>query len=116
MQQLLKRLAVSESSHSGGDGRRVSVDYFATFLAQKIDKKREAGELRKYASMMDLDEDGFIDLHDLHTCLGNLSNERFYANDGAALRKQPADSGTKQFFPMEKLDPERAKEVCKQIR
>ena len=116
MQQLLKRLAVSESSHSGGDGRRVSVDYFANFLAQKIDKKRVAGELRKYASMMDLDEDGFIDLHDLHTCLGNLSNERFYANDGAALRKQTADSGTKQFFPMEKLDPERAKEVCKQIR
>jgi Ca2+-binding EF-hand superfamily protein len=50
----------------------VSVIYFTNFLKNKVDKKRTFDELKQFATMMDIDQDGFIDLQDLNTVIGNL--------------------------------------------
>ena len=83
---LLKRLSVSEQREGGFHSSNViSVDYFGRFLKNKIDKKREEGELMRFATMMDIDQDTFIDINDLTTCIGNLSNDAFFSNNGDAL-------------------------------
>lgn len=51
----------------------------------KVDKKRTFDELKNFAMMMDIDQDGFIDVHDLNTCVGNLKNDKFYQNNGEIL-------------------------------
>jgi len=43
--------------------------------------------------MMDIDQDGFIDVQDLNTVLGNLTNETFYKNNGEALAISSGLSG-----------------------
>ena len=35
--------------------------------------------------MMDINKDGYLDQHDLETCLGNLNNDHFYEKNGEAL-------------------------------
>ena len=45
--------------------KKVSVDYFARFLKNKVDKKCDLEELMNHAETMDIDKDGFISEHDL---------------------------------------------------
>ena len=71
----------------------VSVIYFTNFLKNKVDKKRTFDELKDFATMMDIDQDGFIDVQDLNTVLGNLTNDRFYKNNGEALAISSGLSG-----------------------
>jgi len=73
--------------------------------------------------MMDIDQDTFIDINDLNTCLGNLSNETFFANNGEQLAQS---AGVSKFssafttdaawFPKEKMSHEKAAEVVKKIK
>ena len=63
---------------SGGQSTKVTVETFAAFLKAKIDKKRELSEHEAFAYQMDVNRDGYIDVFDLETCIGNLNNDRFY--------------------------------------
>ncbi len=65
--------------------RYLPVALFAQFLKNKIDKKRDEGELRKYASYMDIDKDGIISIIDLETCMKNMKSNAFFKNCGEAL-------------------------------
>ncbi len=113
--QLLKRLAVSEAKETAGPAASaVSVDFFGRFLKGKIDKRREAGELSRFAAMMDLDQDSFVDLNDLSACLGNLQNEAFFAQNGRALAGTALTSAA--WFPKDKMSQEKAAGVVRQIR
>jgi Ca2+-binding EF-hand superfamily protein len=55
-------------------------------LKQKVEKKRDIGELRKFTNMIDIDKDGFITDPDLSTCVKNLSNSAFFRKGGEALK------------------------------
>jgi Ca2+-binding EF-hand superfamily protein len=61
------------------------VGVFAQFLKSKIDKKRSSGELKQYASYLDVDKDGYVSDIDLQTCLNNLHSNTFFKNGGEAL-------------------------------
>ena len=91
------------------------MEYFAAFLKSKVDKKVSIDELRRHASLVDIDRDGYIDKHDLETCIGNLNNARFFEDNGAALTNAGFSSDTK-FYPKEDMSQERAVEVCRQLR
>ena len=94
----------------------VPVDFFAEFLRAKIDKKRTDGELRKYASFMDVDKDGFLSEIDLQTCINNLGSDAFFRDGGEALAVS-AFSSSKKFYPAgEQLTNERAFEIVNQIK
>jgi len=108
---LLKRLKKEE----GGPSEAVSVPVFGQFLKSKVDKKRDEFELRRYASYMDVDKDGYISEEDLKTCIANLHNNQFFKNSGEALQKA-SFSSQKKFYPQKGLPQERAIELCKQIR
>lgn len=73
---LLKRLAIRrhESPEEPPSSEAVPVDMFASFLKSKVDKKRTDSEMRKYATYMDIDKDGWISAIDLDTCLKNMHN------------------------------------------
>lgn len=61
---LMKKMSISESKLNQGswNSNSVSVIYFTNFLKNKVDKKRNFDELKQFASMMDIDQDGFIDI------------------------------------------------------
>ena len=80
-----------------------------------MDKKRSSDELRRFARMMDINKDSFIDQHDLETCLGNLNNDHFYQGSGEALTNA-GFSSDHQFFPQSGLTDEKAIDVCRQLR
>jgi Ca2+-binding EF-hand superfamily protein len=113
VQSLIKRLTAKNGlSYERG----VPVEYFADFLQAKIDKKRSEGELRKYASYIDIDKDGYISEIDLQTCMSNLGSDAFFRDGGDALAVS-AFSSQKKFFPVsEQLSAERAFEIAKQIK
>lgn len=121
---LLKRLSTQEQREGAyHTGSVVSVDYFGRFLKSKIDKKREESELMRFATMMDIDQDTFIDINDLNTCLGNLQNDAFFSNNGEQLAQS---AGVSKFsaafttdaawFPKEKMAHEKTAEVVKKIK
>lgn len=60
----MKKMSISESKLNQGswNSNSVSVIYFTNFLKNKVDKKRNFDELKQFASMMDIDQDGFIDI------------------------------------------------------
>lgn len=71
------------------------------------------GELRKYATYMDIDKDGFISEIDLQTCLNNLNSDAFFKNSGEALVTS-AFASAKKFYPtQEAISEERACEIAK---
>ena len=118
LETLLRKIAVSEKKEHEGDQetegpyRAISVAYFAKFLKNKVDKKREANELERYALLMDIDQDGFIDINDLNTCVGNINNDFFCGNNGQNVAagtmksfKTSNDLGT-TWCPKEKMDIE----------
>mmetsp|Transcript_23065 Transcript_23065/g.22459 ORF Transcript_23065/g.22459 Transcript_23065/m.22459 type:complete len:459 (+) Transcript_23065:1720-3096(+) len=113
---LLKRLAIN-ATKAGESTEAVSVEVFAAFLKNKIDKKRDLHALRQYANFMDVDKDGYISEIDLETCLSNLNSEAFFKNNGEALRSSTFES-SKKFYPSQKgaLPLDRANELAKQIR
>ncbi len=87
-------MAISEHKRGiSSPSNSVSVIYFTNFLKNKVDKKWTFDELKDFATMMDIDQDGFIDVQDLNTVLGNLTNERFYKNNGEALAISSGLSG-----------------------
>ena len=51
----------------------VSVEKFAEFLKQKVDKRADLSSLLDFSRMMDIDKDGTISPEDLKTCLRNLN-------------------------------------------
>lgn len=71
----MKRLVTGESQASShykeeeglDKERKVSVDFFAKFLKNKVDKKRDLAELQRYAQLMDIDSDGYVSIHDLQS-------------------------------------------------
>ncbi len=121
---LMRRLAVSAKKESTGiNTNAVSVNYFGRFLKNKIDKKRAEGELMRHAQMMDIDQDGFIDKHDLGTVLGNLQNETFFANNGETVAMStvsrlttPGASQSEGWFPKTKMELSKAAQVVKLIK
>jgi len=62
VQSVMRRLS-GKSGYSPSQG--VPADYFADFLRAKVDKKRSSEELRRYASFIDVDKDGFVSEIDL---------------------------------------------------
>lgn len=96
--------------------RGVPTDFFAEFLNAKIDKKRSEDELRKYASYMDIDKDGYLSEIDISTCINNLSSDTFFKNSGEALAQSAFSSGKKFFPASQNLPNERAFEIAKQIK
>jgi len=73
--------------------------------------------------MMDIDQDGFIDVHDLNTVIGNLSNDKFYKNNGEILAMTSgvgtfSDTTTVEsnWFPKDKMTIPKAAEVVKVIK
>lgn len=98
--------------------RKVSVDFFARFLKSKVDKKNSIEELTRHASLIDVDNDGYISVHDLRSCLGNLNNETFYKNNGATLTGtfRTILTEREQFFPKQPLPDSKALEVIAKIK
>lgn len=122
----MRRLVLGESQsdfhpqHESGldKERKVSVDYFTKFLKNKVDKKRDENELRRYAELIDIDTDGYISIHDLQSCLGNLNNETFYKDNGATLVGSFKSILTERekFFPKDPLPSSKALEVIAKIK
>jgi len=114
---------VSEQKRNGGTSNSVSTTFFTNFLKNKVDKKRTFDELKNFAIMMDIDQDGFIDAHDLNTVIGNLQNDKFYKNNGETLAMTSGLSSFSDFasteaswFPKEKMPISKAAEVVKVIK
>jgi len=56
-------MSVSETKRGmSSPHNSVSVLYFTNFLKNKVDKKRSFDELKAFATMMDIDQDGFVDV------------------------------------------------------
>jgi len=72
--------------------------------------------LEHFATLLDIDKDGFISEADLLTCIKNLNNAAFYKNSGQALATSTFNAATKFFPSQSKMSKEKALEVCKQIR
>lgn len=91
-------------------------------MKNKVDKKRTFDELKAFATMMDIDQDGFIDVQDLNTVLGNLTNDKFFHNNGEALAISSgmsafsASTTDASWFPKEKMSIPKAAEVVKVIK
>jgi len=68
--ELLKRL-----DPLNGEKEGVTVERFAKFLKDKIDKNKDHQNLLSYAKMMDIDKDGCICQDDLQTCLCNINSD-----------------------------------------
>ena len=125
-EMFMKRLVTGESQSGSNfheeEGltkeRKVSVGFFAKFLKNKVSKKKSLEELTRYAELVDIDGDGFISIHDLNSCLGNLNNETFYKNNGATLIGTFKTILTErdQFFPKNPLTEKKALEVVEKIR
>jgi len=125
VKSFMRRLVVGESQTSSNmkseDGldkeRKVSIGFFAKFLKSKVAKKKDVDELTRYAELIDIDGDGFISVHDLNSCLGNLNNERFYKNNGATLigTFKTILTEREQFFPKNPLPQDKALEVIAKI-
>jgi Ca2+-binding EF-hand superfamily protein len=117
-------MSISESKRGNkGHESSCSIQYFTNFLKNKVDKKRTFEELKNFAIMMDIDQDGFIDVHDLNTVIGNLANEKFYKNNGEILAMtngvssfSEATTTDQQWFPKEKMSIAKAAEVVKAIK
>lgn len=117
-------LGESQSAYSGFEDntadkeRKVSVEFFAKFLKNKVDKKKSLDELLQQADLIDVDRDGCISIHDLQSCLGNLSNETFYKNNGATLKGtfKTILTEREKFFPKEPLPDTKALEVIAKIK
>lgn len=126
IENLMRRLVLGQSQ-SGFDDlqeegldkeRKVSVGTFTKFLKNKVDKKRDVVELRKYAELIDLDNDGYINIYDLQTCIGNLNNETFYKDNGSTLvgTFKTILADREKFFPKEALPDAKALEVISKIK
>ena len=98
--------------------KKVTVEYFIKFLKSKVDKKRDLDELRRFVELMDIDNDNYISIHDLHSCLGNLSNETFYKDSGATLANTYKTLLTERekFFPKDPLPNDKALQVIGTIK
>lgn len=122
----MRRLVIGESqtgsnldNEEGLDKeRKVSISYFAKFLKSKVAKKKDIDELNRYAELIDIDGDGYISIHDLNSCLGNLKNETFYQNNGSTLvgTFKTILSEREKFFPKDPLPHEKALEVVAKIK
>ena len=108
---LLRRLGASESDP-------VSVSKFADFLKSKVEKRKEHGELVRYAKLIDVDKDGYIGEEDLKTCLSNIHSQAFFDNGGSALAASQFNS-EQRFFPTTlagHIGDAKVISVCSQIR
>lgn len=65
----------------------ISVEKFADFLKQKVEKARSLEELQSITHLIDIDKDGHICENDLSTCLKNLESDIFFKGGGRALQK-----------------------------
>jgi Ca2+-binding EF-hand superfamily protein len=83
--RLMKKLVIDDPYSTSSQAstqkiikdRAVPVRKFAKFC-RKVDKKKTDEELIGLCSEMDVDNDGFINIYDLSTCLGNFNAETFY--------------------------------------
>lgn len=126
VQKFMRRLVAGESQAGSGfhqeEGlekeRKVSVAFFAKFLKNKVAKKKTIDELTNYAELIDVDGDGFISVHDMNSCLGNLNNETFYKNNGSTLigTFKTILSERDKFFPKDPLPHQKALEVVAKIK
>ena len=71
--ELMIRIALN----SGG----ITVQKFAEFLKQKVDKKTELQHLLKLTERIDVDNDGKVCETDIITCIKNLPNSAFWKSD-----------------------------------
>ena len=106
---LMRRLTKGEGN------KRVTITQFAEFLKAKVSKKRTLPELLELSGKMDLDQDGYIDESDVATCLGNVKNEAFCANNGVNTQGYINE---RKFYPTktdQQLTPAQASELCIKI-
>jgi Ca2+-binding EF-hand superfamily protein len=115
---LLKRLAqsVENSKESAPDQWIIPCDGFTAFLKQKVEKKREIGELKRFTEMIDIDKDGYISEPDLGSCIKNLSNTAFFRNNGEALIKSTFNASTKAYPKASRVSKAKMDIVLEQIR
>lgn len=126
VERFMRMLVMSEGGsdydepekHAIEKERKVNIDVFAQFLKSKVDKKNSIEELRKYTQLIDIDGDGYINIHDLESCLGNLNNEVFYKDNGATLvgTFRTVLSERSKFFPKETLSDSKALQVIGKIK
>ena len=110
---LLKRLAQSVecSKEIAPEQWIIPCDGFTAFLKQKVEKKRDIGELKKFTEMIDIDKDGYISEPDLSSCIKNLSNTAFFRNNGEALIKSTFNAATKAYPKSSRLSKDKMKLV-----
>ena len=91
---IIKRLG------KGRSDRKVTTRTFSEFIKNKVQKKKSMQELQNLADLIDIDQDGFIDEHDLQTCLNNLDNDSFFTNNG---QNTIGFQNERKFYPTERL-------------
>jgi Ca2+-binding EF-hand superfamily protein len=60
----------------------VSLETFAKFLKEKVEKSKDLENLKSYSNLMDIDKDGRISKDDLQTCIVNINSDQFFKNGG----------------------------------
>ena len=88
---LLQRLGASFNNP-------ITVSKWAEFMKAKVEKRRSMNDLMGYATLMDIDKDGYINEQDLGTCLSNVHSTSFFEN-GAISLKTASFNNKHSFFP-----------------
>lgn len=73
---LLRKIGGSSSEQTSVP--TISVQKFAEFLKQKVDKKSDLEHLLRMSRMIDIDKDNIVSELDITTCLKNLKNSAFW--------------------------------------
>lgn len=73
---LLRKIGGSSSEQTSVP--TISVQKFAEFLKQKVDKKSDLEHLLRMSRMIDIDKDSIVSELDITTCLKNLKNSAFW--------------------------------------
>ena len=107
IQGLIKRLGKSRAD------KQVTINIFTEFMKNKIHKKKETEELKILANLIDIDQDGFIDEHDLKTCISNLENNAFFEDNG---QNTIGFQNERRFFPTQRLTEKQTNELSAKLR
>ncbi|CAG9333497.1 unnamed protein product [Blepharisma stoltei] len=101
IQVFMKQNGLTHSKLLKKMGKHVSVQTFADFISRKLQKKLDKSTIYEVANKFDVNKDGFIDIHDLNATLSGKSFK---------------DINSEKSFPAQRLAPDRAKSVIKDIR
>jgi Ca2+-binding EF-hand superfamily protein len=80
------KLSIEQLLTKMDQSQTVSLETFAKFLKDKVEKHKDYENILSYVKMMDIDKDGRICKDDLQTCLCNIDSQQFYKNGGQNLK------------------------------